>query len=135
MVTMRNALTVALAAACLAVLATRVPLEFARIRVRAVTAPTPALTEPSVTVQLPDGSRLAGSPSAVIVRLRGAAEQARLTLALDGERLTDVDLPARDEIRVDASTSISNAGEHRFVVSGDRTGWQLTYLEIANLHG
>jgi 4-amino-4-deoxy-L-arabinose transferase-like glycosyltransferase len=135
MVTMRNAFTVALAAACLAVLTTRVPLEFSRIRVRAVTTARPALYDPLVTIHLPDVSRLAGATSAIVVRLRGAAEPARLTIALDGKRLTDVVLPAHDEIRVDTSTTISHAAEHRFVVSGDRTGWELTYLEIANVHG
>ena len=135
MVTMRNVFTVVLAAACLAVLTARVPVEFSRIRYRAVTTARPALYDPSVTIHLPDISRLAGSPSAIVVRLRGAAEPARLTLALDGVRLTQVDLPARNEIRVDTSTTISNSIEHQFVASGDRTGWELTYLEVANVHG
>ncbi len=135
MVTMRNVFTVVLAAACLAVLTARVPVEFSRIRYRAVTTARPALYDPSVTIHLPDISQLAGSPSAIVVRLRGAAEPTRLTLALDGVHLTQVDLPARNEIRVDTSTTISNSTEHRFVVSGDRTGWELTYLEIANVHG
>ena len=57
MVTMRNVFTVVLAAACLAVLTARVPVEFSRIRYRAVTTARPALYDPSVTIHLPDISR------------------------------------------------------------------------------
>ena len=60
LVMVRAFFTVALAAASLSVLATRVPLDFGRIRFRVVTSPIPA-KDNSVSASLPDVSALAGT--------------------------------------------------------------------------
>lgn len=134
MVTTRAAYSTALAAACLIVLATRVPLEFERVRFRVITAPRPAEGQ-SLSVSLPDSGPLAGSPAAVVLRLRGGTASTRIALGLDGTAIADIDLPPNREIRVDASTVPPSGAGHQLLVSGDRAGWQLTYLEIANVHG
>jgi hypothetical protein len=126
--------TVALAAASLSVLATRAPLDFGRIRFRVVTSPIPA-KDNSVSVSLPDLSVLAGTPAAIVIRLRGATEPTELALTLDGASIGAVSLAAGQETRVDASTSSLAGPGHHLVVNGDRPQWQLSYLEIANVHG
>jgi hypothetical protein len=118
----------------LIVLATRVPLEFERVRFRVITAPRPAEGQ-SLSVSLPDPGSLAGSPAAVVVRLRGGTASTRIALGLDGTAIADIVLPPNREIRVDASTVPPPGAGHHLLVSGDRAGWQLTYLEIANVHG
>ena len=126
--------TVALAAASLSVLATRAPLDFGRIRFRVVTSPIPA-KDNSVSVSLPDLSALAGTPAAIVIRLRGATEPTELALTLDGASIGAVSLAAGQETRVDASTSSLAGPGHHLVVNGNRPQWQLSYLEIANVHG
>ena len=126
--------TVALAAASLSVLATRAPLDFGRIRFRVVTSPIPA-KDNSVSVSLPDLRALAGTPAAIVIRLRGATEPTELALTLDGASIGAVSLAAGQETRVDASTSSLAGPGHRLVVNGNRPQWQLSYLEIANVHG
>ena len=126
--------TVALAAASLSVLATRVPLGFERIRFRVVTAPLHA-KDSSVSVSLPDVRALAGTPAAIVIRLRGATEPTELAFTLDGASIGAVSLAAGQETRVDASTSSLTGPGHQLVVTGSRPQWQLSYLEIANVHG
>ena len=135
MVTSRRAFSAVLAFACVAVLAARVPLEFSRIRFRIVSEPMPVAQAPTVAVPLPDLSPLSDAPAAVVIRLRGGEQPATLTIALDGTRITELTLPPRDEIRVDASAIVPRGENHQLVVNGDRPGWRITYLEIANVHG
>lgn len=134
MVITRAIYTAGVAAICLVVLATRVAVEFPRIRIRVITAPTSAPQDPTIAVPLPDLSELTGSPAAIVIRLRGALEPTRITVTFDSRPVADVLLPASDEIRVDAASSVS-PGNHQIVVRGDRTGWALNALEIANIHG
>ena len=134
MVITRAIYTAGVAAICLVVLATRVAVEFPRIRIRVITAPTSAPEDPTIAVPLPDLSELTGSPAAIVIRLRGALEPTRITVTFDSRPVADVLLPASDEIRVDAASSVS-PGNHQIVVRGDRTGWALNALEIANIHG
>jgi hypothetical protein len=134
MVTSRAAYSAALAAVCLAVLATRVPLEFERVRFRIITTPTPALGQ-SLTVSLPELSQLAGSPAAVIMRLRGGSQPIGITLALNGAAISNVVVPPNRDIRLDASIDPPAGSGHRLFVTGNAEGWQVTYLEIANVHG
>jgi hypothetical protein len=135
MVTTRQAFAVVLALACVAVLAARVPLEFSRIRFRVVPEPMPAAQTPSVAVALPDLSTLADAPAAVVIRIQGGEQPATLNIALDDGRIADVVVPPRDEIRVDASAIVPRGENHQLLVTGDRPGWRITYLEIANVHG
>ena len=134
MVTSRAAYAVALAAACLIVLATRVPLGFERVRFRIVIAPTPAQAH-SLSIPVPDLARLAGSPAAIVLRLRGATESSRIAIGLDGTSIADVVVPPNREIRVDASTVPPAGPGHQLLISGNRGDWQVTYLEIGNVHG
>lgn len=123
-----------LCGACLAVLATRVVPGFERIRFRVVTEPRMA-RDPGMVIALPDLTRLSGSPAAVVLRLRGTTEPTVVTIALSDTHITTATVPAGDDIRVDASTPGPTGPGHRIVLTGDRPGWQLTYLEVANVHG
>ena len=100
-----------------------------------ITTPTPAQGQ-SLAVSLPDLAPLAGSPAAVILRVRGAAPTStHLALALDGTTIADVILPPAREIRVDASMRPPDGAGHQLRVSGDGAGWEITYLEVGNVHG
>jgi hypothetical protein len=126
--------TVLLASACLAVLATRVVPEFNRIRFLVVTKPRLA-EQPALVVALPDLTRLAGAPAAVVVRLRGTTETATVTIALDAAHVTTAAVPPGREIRVDAPTLAAAGPGQQLILTGDRAGWQLAHLEIANIYG
>jgi hypothetical protein len=126
--------TLLLASACLAVLATRVAPGFERIRFRVVTEPRIA-RDPVMAVGLPDLTRLSGSPAAVVVRLRGSTEPATVAIALSDAHVTTVTVPPGREIRVDASTPGPTGPGHQIILTGDRAGWQLAYLEVANVYG
>ena len=126
--------TLLLASACLAVLATRVSPEFNRIRFLVVTKPRLA-QQPALVVALPDLTRLSGAPAAVVVRLRGATEAATVTIALDAAHVTTVTVPPGRELRIDAPTLAPAGQGHELILTGDRTGWQLAYMEIANVYG
>lgn len=130
----RGAHAVGLALLCFAVLATHVHLGFERIRVRVVASPLVA-SDPALTVPLPDLTPLAGAPAAIIARVRGGGEATRLTLTLDDATLAAVEAPANAETRIDASALLTGGHGHTITVSGSRPGWQLDYLEIANVHG
>jgi hypothetical protein len=130
----RAVFTVALAAVSLSVFATRVPLGFERIRNRVVTSPIPA-KDNAVSVSLPDLRALAGEPAAIVIRLGGATGPTTLALTLDGASIGEVSLAAGRETRADLSSSSINGPGHRLVVTGDRPEWQVSYLEIANVHG
>ena len=130
----RAVFTVILAATCLGILATRVPLGFERIRFRVLTAPIPA-QDHSVSVPLPDVSDLAGDPAAIVIRFGGAAEPTELALALDGTSIGAVSLPVGREVRLDASAASLAGPGHHLVIKGDRPRWHVSYVEIANVHG
>jgi hypothetical protein len=130
----RAAYSLLIASVCLAVLATRVYLDFERIRFRVVTAPRLA-DGPVMSVPLPDLSRLSGSPAAVIVRLHGTTQPVNITIALNDTPLTRVVVETQSTLRVDLSSQVQSGGGHQLVLSGDRPGWQLAYLEVANVYG
>jgi hypothetical protein len=89
----------------------------------------------ALAIPLPDLSPLGGSPAAVVMRLRGATEPTRIAIALDDTTIADLVLPPNRDIRVDGSTSPPAGAGHQLHVSSDREGWQVSYLEIANVHG
>lgn len=123
-----------LASVCLAVLGTRVSPGFDRTRFLVVTAPRLA-QQPVLSVPLPDLTRLSGAPAAVVVRLRGTTEPATVTIALDATHVKTVTVPPGREIRVDAPTLAPAGAGHQLILTGDRAGWQLAHLEIANVYG
>lgn len=130
----RRVYGVCLAVVCFLVLATHVHLGFERVRYRIVASPRTA-DQATLTVSLPDVTRLSGSPAAIIARLRGAGQATRLTLALDDVPIASVVVPANEQVRIDASAVPSGGEGHELTLTGDRAGWQLDYLEIANVHG
>jgi hypothetical protein len=127
-------LAAGLAGLCAAVLATRVHTGLHRVRHRVVTAPVLASTA-SVSVPLPDLRALAGQPAALVARFGGASGPAALHVSLNGTEILRAAVPPSGEVRVDAPILKVPDGPGEVVVSGDRTGWTLRYLEIANVYG
>ena len=131
--TKRAAYAVAWAVLCALVLS-RVAVGFERIRFRVVTSPVPEQGR-SIVVPLPDLSRLSGQTAAIILRFQGAAAPALIQLALDGAAISEITVPASRERRVDESARLSGSVNHQLALTSSTGGWQLTYLEIANVHG
>jgi len=129
----RRLRAVGIAVLCALVLGTHVHLGFERARHRMVIGSRLATT-PAFPVELPELPALAGRPAVVIARVRGAPEGTRLTIAYDGGALTAVDLGPNDEKRIDVSVVPASGRGHTLTVAGDRAGWRLEYLEIANVH-
>ena len=71
-------LSLLLAGCCATVLYARVYVTFDRVRITAVTTERQA-SEGAVVVRLPDVSRLAGLPTALILNLRNAAPDPRVS--------------------------------------------------------
>lgn len=126
--------TIVLAGVCLAVLASRVETEFKRHRY-IVRSWSLNAQEPVVAVALPDLSRLAGNPMAIVMRLRGGDEAVDVGVALDGLAVTTVTVPARKEILVNASTAGAVGPGQQLLLTGTRAGWRLVHLEVANVYG
>src|SRR5262245_28976175 len=123
-----------LAGLCLAVLATRVSPGFERIRTRVITSPTDGVT-PTLTIPLPDLTRLSNAPAAIVIRARGAAEPVAVQITIDDVQVTQLLLPAGRETRFDVSAAVPPGSGHHLGLAGDRSGWQVTYLEVANVYG
>jgi hypothetical protein len=128
------AFSAGLAALCVAVLGARVYVDFERVRVRLVTSPQPA-EGLSMSVPLRDQARLDGRPIAVIVRVRGGAEPADVSVALDGRPLVAGEVAANQEVRLNASVDVFPGSAAAVTLSCSRPGWALTYLELATVHG
>ena len=124
---------VCLAAMCFGVLAAHVQFGFERIRVRLAVPRTSQ--EATTIVALPDLTRLAGLPVAIVARLRGGLEPTRLTVTLDETPVAAIVVPAHDTVRLDAQTLLDGGVGHELRLSGNRTDWQVDYLEIGNAHG
>ena len=123
-----------LAVICTVVLATRVYVEFERVRVRLVTEPT-APDGQSVTIPLRNQNQLAGLPAAVILRVRAGTDPASLTASLDGRQITQATVPAGDELRIDTSVDRLPRDAEAITVTAATPDWTLTYLETATVHG
>jgi hypothetical protein len=130
----RHFFSILLAAVCVAVLATRVETEFRRYRY-IVRSSSLAAQEPTVVVALPDLSRLAGKPTAIVLRLRGADEPVDVNISLDETPVTRVTVPARREVRVDAATQAGVGPGQQLILTGTRLGWQLASVEVGNVYG
>jgi hypothetical protein len=139
-----------LAAICVAVLASHVFIEFERVRYQVAVAPQ-AGDQTTVVVPLPDLRRLAEAPAAIVLRFSGADQPTRVTIAIDGAPVAEIAVPARRTIRVDASAqpapgpgpstglragpSTGLRAGRQLTVTGDRAGWKLLSMEIANVYG
>ena len=133
----RLLVTLLLACFCAVLLHASVYTAFQRVRINVVRTAQEA-SGGSVTVRLPDLSRLAGQPIAVVLRLTasGSASPA-VRIAMDGDLLATVPLVSGRERRVDLSLPAgtpSTAG-NLLEIAGDGDGWSLTFLEVANVHG
>jgi hypothetical protein len=118
----------------LAVLAAHVHVGFQRIRFRVVTTPQ-RVSDLSTSVALPDIGRLSGKPAAIILRVRGTDEPTTISVKFDDTRVTTFTVQGQREVRVDTSTFVRAGRAHQIVLDSDRQHWQLSYLEIANIHG
>jgi len=134
LVSRRLLFSIFLAGVCLAVLATRVETDFRRHRY-IVRSSSLTAQEPTLTVALPDLNRLAGKPTAMVIRLRGGDEPTDVNISLDTTPVTRVTLPARREIRVDASTPAAVGPGQQLILTSTRPGWQLASLEVGNVYG
>jgi hypothetical protein len=131
--------TLAFVGVSAAVLATSVFLEFERVRIGVVDAPRPSVTR-AVTVALPDLTRLAGAPVAIVARVRNLGPEPRtVTLSIETMELARrVIAPGAEEwVRgaVPASMRLSPGTELRVEGDGGGGGWSLVELEAANLFG
>ena len=128
-----------LGGACAAVLHTSVYTDFERVRFRVVASPqTP--TAGAVVIPLPDLTRLAGQPVALVLRLANAGETARqVRIAAGGEVLRRALVPADGDIRVDLGVSdgvgLADPGKRVELAAPPPGDWSLNYLEVANVHG
>ncbi len=134
LVSRRLLFSIFLAGVCLAVLATRVETEFRRYRY-IVRSSSLTAQEPTVTVALPDLTRLAGKPTAIVLRLRGGEEPADVNVSLDTTPVARVTVPARREVRVDAATNAGVGPGQQLILTSTRSGWQLASLEVGNVYG
>ena len=130
----RIAYSLILTSLCLAVLATHVSPGFERIRTRVITSPTDGVTS-TLRIPLPDLTRLSSAPAAIVIRTRGAVEPVAVRITIDDVRVTDLLLPAGRETRFDVPAMVPPGTGHHLVLAGDRSGWQVTYLEVANVYG
>ena len=133
----RRLVTLLLACLCAAVLDARVYTTFERLRFIVVREALEA-SKGTVTVRLPDVSRLAGQPVAVVLRLALDESASRaVRIAIAGRALATVPLVSGREIRVDLDLpdgAALSAGDPVEIAS-DGDGWSLTSLEVANVHG
>lgn len=130
-------LALVLAGYCATVLYARVYVTFDRVRITVVTTEHQA-SEGAVVVPLPDVSRLAGLPTALILNLRNAASDPRVvSVTLAGSELGRILLDPGEHVRADltvpADARIIRGDRLELEADGDR--WSLQHLEIANIHG
>ena len=124
----------AFGAICAMVLALRVHTGLPRERFRIVTEPLTA-TAATISVPLPDLRALSGEPAALILRLGGSPDGGTVRIVLDGAPVAEAALPPAREIRIDAPVRIRPEGSSSIRIAGDRDGWSLAYLEVANVYG
>lgn len=115
------------------VLATRVDLDFERVRT-GISGPR-APEAGRLSFDLQDLGRLAGAPVALVVRIRGGADAVTVRVLFDGAPVASATVAAGDEIRIDGAITPSAGDPHRLELVGDRTDWRLRDAEIANVHG
>jgi hypothetical protein len=130
----RSAYAALLTGLILAVLAGHVPSGFERIRRRVVVTPR-VVSDPSVSLPIPNVQALGGKHAAVILRVKSAGEPVAISMKFDDTRIADLTLQSDREVRVDASAFVSAGSDHRIVLDSDRPGWELRYLEVATVHG
>jgi len=125
-----------LAALCALVAYSRVYPSFQRVRVKVVEA-TLVPEDDSVSVAIPDLSGLVGQATAIIVRVRNVRQDPRrFTFMVDGTELASFVVGPRRVARIDRSVAdgVELARAERIELRGDRGGWSLESLEIANVH-
>ena len=131
-------LTVLLALCCSLLLHARVYQDFDRTRISVVTEQRDPSPEGVISVRVPELGDLAGTPIALVLRLRNeGAESQTVTVTAADIELGQFALGPNQESRVDLSMSANVAFQtgDAFELYGDGSGWSLEYLELANVHG
>ncbi|MCY4508673.1 MAG: hypothetical protein OXG35_17200, partial [Acidobacteria bacterium] len=121
----------ALAGACAAVVHSSVYTDFERVRFRVVESPR-AATAGVVVAPLPDLSRLAGQPAALVLRLANNAGETtrRVRIAAGGEVLGEAVVPGGRQVRVGLSVLDGASLAHpmdRVEVTAPAGGWNPGY--------
>lgn len=128
---------VLLAVCCAVTLQTRVYKQYDRVRIKVVEEerfPANGL----LVVPLPDATRLAKTPTAVVLRLANRSPDTRTVRITIGTTPIDrVILRPGQTSRVDLGVAVRWDADinDRMVLRGNGTGWVLEYLELANVHG
>jgi hypothetical protein len=120
-------------AACVALVGARsVAVEFRSARERLVQAEIrPAPGEPIVRVVPATTDPL----SVLIAQVRGGAQAGPLEIRTDGRTVSRVNLQAGRRTRIDVQVPAGLVAGSRVELSCASSGWALTSLELANLHG
>ena len=128
---------VVLAGCSAVVLHARVYEQFDRVRITVVRSERPSV-DGSLVVQLPDVTRLAGMPTAVVLQLQNRSPETRTVgIAISGAELGRVVIRPGQTTRVDLSVAARPVlhSDDRVELIGNGDDWALQYLELANVHG
>jgi hypothetical protein len=115
------------------VLAARVDLDFDRIRIRVPIGPPPADGRASPGV--PDLTRLAGVPAALVLQVQGGQAPGTLEVRFDGAVVARTEYGARARTRIDAVVRPSSRTRHTLQIVGTTADWRLREAEVSSVHG
>jgi hypothetical protein len=132
-VTRQRTVPVLLAVLCILVLAMRVDLDFERVRIRVPIGSPPAGDR--VALDVPDLTRLAGVPAALVVQATGGATPADLEVRFDGTVVGRTRLAAGGRTRIDAGVQPRSRERHVIQIIGTAPGWRLREVEVSSVHG
>ena len=126
---------VALAGCCALVLYGRVYLSYDRVRISVVDSER-LPSDGSMAVMLPDLSRLAEGPTAIVLTLHNQALTTRSIMVADSDAsLSRFEIRPNETLRVDLSVQAGLRTGDTLHVVGDGDGWSLRHLEVGNAHG
>ena len=126
---------VALAGCCALVLYGRVYLSYDRVRITVVDSER-VPSDGSMAVILPDLSRLAEGPTAIVLTLHNQALTTRSVMVADSDAsLSRFEIRPNETLRVDLSVQTGLRTDDTLHLVGDGGGWSLRHLEVGNAHG
>ena len=126
---------VALAGCCALVLYGRVYLSYDRVRISVVNSER-LPSDGSMAVILPDLSRLAEGPTAIVLTLHNQALTTRSIMVADSDAsLSRFEIRPNETLRVDLSVQAGLRTGDTLHLVGDGDGWSLRHLEVGNAHG
>lgn len=131
----RILLAVAAAALAAFVFATRVYVDFERVRQRVIRTPADVSDQTRFSAEIPDLPILTNQPVALVTEVRNTGRDAlTLSIRLDGETVAVSDVAPGQRQRIDASARLT-AGRHAVTFEATRPGWTMIGFEVANIHG